>query len=729
VRLSDTMMKNTFAVVCLFLLCATVSAVHAAEGGGENPKMIVLGFDGVDAELTEQWMDEGHLPNLARLREQGTFSPLLPTNPSQTPVSWSTFATGLHPGRHTVIDFLKRDPANYIPTLGIVETGREPFLWGERTPWILAILVGLGLAVLFLILLKLFRVGLKPAMVTALVLGIAAGVGVNVAAARLLPKEVPTVENRRQGATFWEILGEAGKKVKVIRVPVTFPPEPFEHGEMVSGLPTPDLSTRLLKPYYFTSELFFTPAAKGDFSIEVVELIDNRGEIPTEVEGPPNELFPNPEPGKTDYLVLPMTLTVADDASHLGIEVSGNQLQLKPGEWSDWVSFTFSYNALLKVHGLGRFRLISLEPEVRLYLSPINFDPKKLPPILNISSPREWAGELADAHGMFKTLGWAVDTNSTSDGAIDETVFMEDAMRTADEYERLLFGILDEDSDWDMLVHYFEFTDRVQHIMFRHFDPEHPMYRPEAGERWGGTILETYQRMDQIIGGVMERMEEGTTLFVASDHGFTSFRYAVNYNTWLAKNGYIKLEGEAPDRYNLEDLFEKGDFFVNVDWSQTRAYALGFGNIYINLAGREGKGIVQPGAEYDQLVAEIKEGLEAYVDPLTEEKPVRYVFTRDEAYGTYDPDYTPDLLATTVDGYRTGWQDTLGGIGASVVEVNNRIWSGDHCGVYPELVKGILFSSRALTPDKPYMGDLMPTFLEAFGVEPAADLDGKSFWR
>ncbi len=722
-------MKNTFALFCLCLLCVAVPAVHAADGGGKSPQVIVLGFDGVDAELTEKWMDEGHLPNLARLRDQGTFSPLLPTNPSQTPVSWSTFATGLNPGRHTVIDFLKRDPETYIPTLGIVETGKKPFLWGERTPWILGILVGLGLAVLFLILFKLFRVGLKPAMVTALVLGIAAGVGVDLAASRLLPKEVPTVKNRRQGDTFWEILGQAGKKVKVIRVPVTFPPGPFEHGEMVSGLPTPDLSTRLLKPYYFTSELFFTPAAKGDFSIEVVELVDNRGVIPTEVEGPPNELFPNPESGQTEYLILPMTLTVADDASHLDIEVSGNQLQMRPGEWSDWVSFTFSYNSLLKLHGMGRFRLISLEPEVRLYLSPIQFDPKKLPPILDISSPRELAGELADAHGMFKTVGWAVDTNSASDGAIDETVFMEDAMRTAAEYERLLFGILDEGGDWDMLVHYFEFTDRVQHIMFRHFDPDHPMYQPEGGERWGGAILETYQRMDQIVGGVMERMPEGATLFIASDHGFSSFRYAVNFNTWLAKNGYIKLQGEAPDRYNLEDLFEKGDFFVNVDWSQTRAYALGFGNIYINLAGREGQGIVQPGAEYEQLVAEIKEGLESYVDPLTEKQPVRYVFTRDEAYGVYDPLYTPDLFATTIDGYRTGWQDTLGGIGAAVVEVNDRIWSGDHCGVYPELVKGVLFSNRALNPEKPYMGDLMPTFLEAFDVEPPPNLDGKSLWR
>ena len=58
-------------------------------------KVIVVGFDGVDAANTQKWMDEGKLPNLAALRESGTFRPLQPTLPAQTPVSWSTFSTGV----------------------------------------------------------------------------------------------------------------------------------------------------------------------------------------------------------------------------------------------------------------------------------------------------------------------------------------------------------------------------------------------------------------------------------------------------------------------------------------------------------------------------------------------------------------------------------------------------------------------------------------------------------
>ena len=86
------------AVLCSLLF---PSAAFASQ------KVIVLGFDGVDARYTEQWMNEGKLPNLARLRAQGTFRPLRPTVPAQTPVSWSTFSTGIDPGRTGIFDFLR----------------------------------------------------------------------------------------------------------------------------------------------------------------------------------------------------------------------------------------------------------------------------------------------------------------------------------------------------------------------------------------------------------------------------------------------------------------------------------------------------------------------------------------------------------------------------------------------------------------------------------------------
>jgi len=364
---------------------------------------------------------------------------------------------------------------------------------------------------------------------------------------------------------------------------------------------------------------------------------------------------------------------------------------------------------------------------VRLYLSPIQFDPENLPPIVDLTTPPRFIHQMTDRFGLFKTIGWQIDTWSMDNGTIPEDVFLEDVKNTVTKDRQILDGFL-KDDDWDVLVDYFEFTDRVQHMMFRFLDPKHPLYTAEGAAKWGGAILGAYQQMDEIVGATMAKLPQGTTLLIVSDHGFASFRRGMNYNTWLAKNNYMVLTGEDTKRKNLEDLFDQGDFFVNVDWSKTRAYALGLGQVYLNLAGREAKGIVQPGEDYKKLAAEIKAGLEAYVDPETGQHPVQHVFTRDEAYGTYDPLLIPDLIPSNSEGYRVGWQDSLGGIAKAVVEPNLRIWSGDHCSVYPPLVKGILFSNAKLNAPEPKMGDVMPTILDIYGVKPPVQLDGKSLW-
>ena len=123
----------------------------------------------------------------------------------------------------------------------------------------------------------------------------AAGGGAGVAADRLLPKEKPVAKNRQVGETFWALLGKQGKRVQVMRIPVTMPPVAYPHGKLLAGLGVPDLSGRIGKPFYFTSELFFQPKGGGDFSVEVVELVDNKGEIDTEIKGPENKLFPEGE--------------------------------------------------------------------------------------------------------------------------------------------------------------------------------------------------------------------------------------------------------------------------------------------------------------------------------------------------------------------------------------------------------------------------------------------------
>lgn len=727
---SSALRSGQSILVALLLLASVLlaAAPTVAQSVADQGKTVVLGFDGVDGDLTTQWMDEGELPNLAKLRDHGTFSPLMPTIPSQTPVSWSTFATGLDPGRHGVFDFLRRDPDTYRPQLGLINEGSEQLLWGERNPLMLGLFAGIALMLILFVILRPFgKERRKPvAIVVTLLLAAGSAYGVSRVVDAWVPDNLPTAENPRQGDTFWQLMGDAGVRVRVLRLPQNFPPKPFDNGQILTGLGTPDLSLRVGKPFYFTSELFFQAEGGGDFSLEMVELIDNKGEIPTEIKGPPNKLFPG---DKLSYLTLPMTLNVLESEGKLRIRVGeeGKQIdiELAQGEWSDWEHFNFAYNPLISMAGIGRFHLISLEPEVRLYLSPIQFDPHNLPPSFHLSHPHEFAADLTEEHGYYKTIGWAVDTWSMDEGTIDEALFLDDVEQTASRYELMLQEQLAAPEDWDVLVHYFEFTDRVQHMMFRLFDPEHPRYDEELAAKYGGSILDAYKRMDEIVGGVMEKMPDAN-IVVVSDHGFSSWRWSMNYNTWLVKNGYMRLNGQDADRMNLEDLFDQGDFFVNVDWSQTRAYALGFGNIFINLEGRERDGIV-PQEDYEALREEIRQGMLEYVHEESGLKPVAHVFFREEAYDSFDRRVMPDMIATNADYFRAGWQDTLGGIGSSIVEPNTKRWSGDHCSLYPPLVEGILFSNRDLNlGDGPYMGDIAPTLLSMYGVEPSVELDGKS---
>ena len=690
-------------------LALTLSAAAAEQ------KVIVLGFDGVDARYTEKWMNEGKLPNMARLRAAGTFRPLLPTTPAQTPVSWSTFSTGIDPGRTGIFDFLRRDPKNYLPVFAAFDETKEQFLLGDKNPWVAA-------AIIF-VLLALLAIPIRRARIVVLVIALIGAGAAWFGAWKYLPTTRPGVINRRQGIPFWEAAAKAGKKSMVIHVPVTFPATDFDDGYMLSGLGVPDTSGRVGKPFYFTSELDFHRSGgsgSNEFSIEVVQLVDNKGVIPTQIQGPPNKLFKEPP-----YISIPMTITVAQDRQSITIEESGQKLTLKPGEWSDWVDFVFPFNPLIKLRGISRFHLISVAPEVKLYLSPINFDPRHLPPGFRISTPAKWAPQVAKEHGLYKTLGWQIDTWAISEGFADEQMFWDDMNFTVNQNRKMFDAFLAGDKD--LMVQCFEFPDRVGHVFWRLMDTQHPAYDSALAVKWGDALLRTYQLMDGIVGDAMAAADKhNATLIVLSDHGFASFRKSVNYDTWLVMNGYMVLKsGVQVKERNVEMLFDQGQFWENVDWSKTRAYAMGLGEIYINTKGRESQGIVNAGPEADALKAELKQRLVQFTDPETGEHPVRRVLAREEIYKQFDPNMIPDLFVTNNDGYRVSWQTALGGIPKNLLEPNKQVWSGDHCSVDPEIVKGIFFINKKLATNRaPYIADVYPTVLGTLGVKAPYQLDG-----
>ncbi|HSN68428.1 MAG TPA: alkaline phosphatase family protein, partial [Thermoanaerobaculia bacterium] len=543
------------ALVALLVCCASLLAWQRLAAQQPRPRpVIVIGFDGADAAFTEKWMDEGKLPNLARLRQMGTYRPLTPTLPAQTPVSWSTFATGIDPGRTGIFDFLRRDPKTYMPVFAAFEEITEPVLFGERNAVVIPLIAFAALFAILFLVLKLVRRPLRTAAIAAGATALIGAAVVWVVVDRYVPEKRPGVINRREGIPMWDVVSAAGLRAKVVQVPVTFPATDLEGGHMLSGLGVPDMSGRIGKPFYFTSELDLKTGGSNEFSIEVVQLEDNRGVIQTEIVGPPNRLFGDPP-----FIAQPMTITVADDRQSIEITLGEQRLRLRAGEWTDWVELTFKFNPLVSVKGISRFHLISVQPEVQLYLSPINFDPENLPPGFRISTPPQWAGELAEKHGRYKTMGWAIDTWAISEGFANEQMFWDDMEWTVKQFRSLYQQFLAEDDD--LLVQQFEFTDRVGHVFWRFMDPEHPAYDAELAAKWGDGLLKSYQIMDAIVGEAMEAADrENAALIVLSDHGFATWRRSINYNTWLVQNGYLALRSgvETGDR-NLEILFDSGE--------------------------------------------------------------------------------------------------------------------------------------------------------------------------
>jgi predicted AlkP superfamily phosphohydrolase/phosphomutase len=252
------------------------------------------------------------------------------------------------------------------------------------------------------------------------------------------------------------------------------------------------------------------------------------------------------------------------------------------------------------------------------------------------------------------------------------------------------------------------------------------MYDKALAARFGDSIERVYRRSDDFVGEVMSRVAPGTPILIVSDHGFRSFRQSVNLNTWLVEHGFMALQGQAPGDKKLEDLFGGGTFWENVDWSHTKAYAMGLGQIYVNLKGREAHGIVLPGDECTRLQDDLVSGLLAMSDPKTGARMVDAVYKAGDIYSGEFIKNAAELQVGLADGYRVSWQSTLGGSPPGLVYPNMKKWSGDHGSFDYKATAGTFVSNRPVADGRPlHIIDIAPTVLSYFGLPIPPDIDGR----
>ncbi len=614
-------------------------------------RVVILGLDGMEPTLAEKYMAAGKMPNLKRLAEMGTFTRLATTAPPLSPVAWSTFLTGCNPGKHNVFDFLTRDRRNYMPLLSSVSI-REPS--------------------------RVLKIGKYK-----------------------IPLGKPDIRLLRKGKPFWNTLGEHGVFSSVVRVPITFPAEPFR-GVLLSAMCVPDLrGSQGTFSYYSTS-----PAVEEEYlGGEQIRVRREGDSVRSHLVGPPDGLHGRREPLRCPFEI---TITAPDRAT---LRLDGSAFPLEKGKYTPWIEVQFKAGLGMKVRGICQFLLLRTEPELELYVTPIQLHPAK--PAMPISHPSVYSVYLAKRQGLYATLGLAEDTWGLNARILDDEGFLHQCLEADSERERMFFDAL-EKVRRGLCVCVFDGTDRIQHMFWRYIDPHHPALNGSSNDGHRHAIDELYARMDELVGRTMKECDDdGTVLMIISDHGFNPFRRGVDLNVWLEQSGYLTF---LPDGRGKK-------YLAGVDWSRTKAFCLGLAGLWLNVHGREAQGIVDP-KDADALREEICAKLTGLKDDQHGEVAIRRAFNSPRTYiGPYAKD-APDIIVGYNRGYRVSWEAAIGQATDRVFHDNTKAWSGDHC-IDPALIPGVLFCNRKVESPNPRLMDIGATVLDLFGIPTPSVMDGR----
>ncbi len=443
--------------------------------------------------------------------------------------------------------------------------------------------------------------------------------------------------------------------------PATFPARLDSPVRTLPGLGTPDIQGKLGVGTLFTTEIS-DPVQIGKTPHEPLRAT-GQGRFTGQLKGPKQQTR-----GGAQESALELQVECLNDNS-ARLKFGSTSLDLTVGEWSSIFEVSFKFGRLISVTTLTRAILTQIRPHVRLYFLPLQLHPLHSP--WHYATPGGFVKETWQANGPFLTLGWPQDTTGLEDGCITDEQFLA----LCDSIDRARENILQhhvKSFREGLMAMVFDSLDRVQHMFWRD--------RPDVVEEW-------YVKLDALVSRVERQLaavpaKEPARFVVLSDHGFARFDYKVHLNRWLLERGYLDA-GINREAGKLQD----------VDWSRTRAYAIGLNSIYLNLAGREGKGLVAADAK-EPLENQIRDELLRWEGP-NGSQVIRQVWRRAEVFDGKLSDYAPDLVVGFAPGFRASPENGLGNWSASAVEPNHDHWGADHC-IDPTTVPGVIFANSGL---------------------------------
>jgi len=657
------MKRRDFLKTTGFLLTFPAVFSRSLKADNINNRVMVLGIDGMDPNITMSLAKQGKLPNIRKfLNSEGHLRRMMSSVPPFSPVAWASFSTGRDPGAHGVFDFFGRNPETYIP---------KDYFTNSTSPG------------------KFIDIG-----------------------GYKIPMDSAEISLIRKTKPFWDYLQDRKIESSVIKMPTNYPPSKMKFGRAISGLGTPDLyGTYGQYTLYTTDE----NEARKDLSPNKIyyAYFDELNTLEGEVEGPVNSLKKEPEQTLANFKVY-------WDKKHgtARIDIQGNEIYLKESEFSNWVEVKFQMIPYLSsVKAIFRFCLLDGRNKFRLYISPPHIDPAE--PAQPISSPSGYSKELVRKIGLFHTKMLPADTKALSnetfsvENYIDQTYNLIEEKKRMFEYEFSRFLSMKR----GMFFFYFSNLDQGSHMLWSLRDKQHPFHKPHLAKKYGDQIEILYEEYDRIIGSIRNRLPKDIPLIIASDHGFNPYRRNVNVNTILYENGFIKLNMSSPDL--------PASIIEYANWSKTKAYAMGMNGLYLNLRGREGNGIVMD-YEKRRVLENIKKVLLSYRDPKNGENVISRVFITEDIFSKDNLRFGPDIVIGFNKNYRSHGKSSMGTITKDAVTDRMDWWAGDHC-IDPHFVMCTLMTNFKLDKTRtPLITDVAPTILKLYGIKKPEDMSGRS---
>lgn len=309
------------------------------------------------------------------------------------------------------------------------------------------------------------------------------------------------------------------------------------------------------------------------------------------------------------------------------------------------------------------------------------------PSLEKATYPRELAGRL-------QQMGYKID----ADAAIarrSKKDFMAELRHVLERRAAVMFELMDSEP-WEFFMSHIMETDRLHHFFWEYMEANDP--------EWAPAFYDFYTRVDDILGRVWERVDANTTLIILSDHGFCTIRKEVYLNQYLREHGWLQLQpnqGKAP---SIADIAPA-----------TRAFSMDPGRVFLNVRGREPRGSVEPGPEYERIRNALQDELLEMRDPDTGALMVERVFTREEIYHGGSFPNAPDLVVAPRRGYAF-----KGAMDREQLTYKGDVLIGEH--THDDAM--LYISGHDIVKQTLAMEDVIPAVYSLMRVPQPEDLDG-----